>query len=54
MASELKESNIGVYTDADHRLYIAGACPSLADVQNGGNLEPGEVTVAVKSTGICG
>jgi hypothetical protein len=47
-------SNIGVYTNPAHDLWVAEAEPSLEQVQSGEKLAPGEVTVAVKSTGICG
>jgi hypothetical protein len=50
----LVAANIGVYTDANHNLYVAETSPSLEDVKNGRGLEPGEVTVAIKSSGICG
>lgn len=46
--------NIGVYTDPDHKLWIAEAEPSLESVQKGDSLKAGEVTVGIKSTGICG
>lgn len=46
--------NIGVYTDPDHKLWIAEAEPSLETVQKGDSLKAGEVTVGIKSTGICG
>lgn len=48
------KSNIGVYTNPEHDLWVGEAEPSLAEVQSGEKLAPGEVTVAVKSTGICG
>jgi L-iditol 2-dehydrogenase len=56
MAAEFKPSktNIGVFTNPAHDLWIADAQPSLESVQKGGDLKPGEVTVAIKSTGICG
>jgi L-iditol 2-dehydrogenase len=47
-------ANIGVYTNPAHDLWVAEAEPSLQEVQSGEKLAPGEVTVAVKSTGICG
>ncbi len=47
------KSNIGVFTNPEHDLWVAEAEPSLEDVQSG-KLEPGEVSIAVKSTGICG
>ncbi|KAF7540051.1 hypothetical protein G7054_g1640 [Neopestalotiopsis clavispora] len=46
--------NIGVYIDPTHALYVEQASPSLEEVKNGSTLEPGEVTVAIKSSGICG
>lgn len=46
--------NIGVFTNPDHDLWVGAAEPSLESVQAGHNLRDGEVTVAVKSTGICG
>ncbi|KAF2430007.1 sorbitol dehydrogenase-like protein [Tothia fuscella] len=54
--TEIKPSkaNIGVYTNPAHDLWIAPAEPSLDSLENGETLKPGEVTIAVKSTGICG
>lgn len=46
--------NIGVYTNPAHHLWVADVTPSLEDVQKGEGLKPGEVTIAIKSTGICG
>ena len=47
--------NIGVYTNPAHDLWINEAEPTLESVQKGGdNLHPGQVTVAIRSTGICG
>jgi hypothetical protein len=37
-----------------HDLYVAEATPSLEQVRDGSSLQPGEVTVAIKSSGICG
>lgn len=48
------KANIGVYTNPEHDLWLAEATPSLEQVQKGEGLEIGEVTVAIKSTGICG
>lgn len=48
------KANIGVYTNPDHDLWLADASPSLEQVQSGESLREGEVTVAIKSTGICG
>lgn len=46
--------NIGVYTDPEHNLYIADASPSAEEVMNGDTLGLGEVTIQIRSTGICG
>lgn len=48
------KANIGVYTNPAHDLWVADAAPSQQDVEKGEGLKPGEVTVAIKSTGICG
>jgi L-iditol 2-dehydrogenase len=48
------KANIGVYTNPGHDLWVAEAEPSTEDVLSGSSLLPGEVTVAIKSTGICG
>lgn len=55
-ATEIKPSkaNIGVYTNPAHDLWVAEAGPSVEDVKAGKDLKHGEVTVAIKSTGICG
>lgn len=50
----LSSANIGVHIDGEHNLYIADAAPTLEEVKSGESLEPGEVTVAIKSSGICG
>ena len=46
--------NVGVYTDPEHKLWVSESGPSLEEVKEGGSLKPGEVTVGIKSTGICG
>ena len=46
--------NIGVYTNPAHDLWIAPAEPSLESLEKGEELKEGFVTVAVRSTGICG
>lgn len=47
--------NIGVYTNPAHDLWVTEAEPTLESVQKGGaDLQPGQVTVAIRSTGICG
>ena len=48
------KSNIGVFTNPKHDLWVAEASPSLDEVQAGKDLKDGEVYVGVKSTGICG
>jgi L-iditol 2-dehydrogenase len=48
------KKNIGVYTNPEHELWVADATPSLEDVEKGTGLNVGEVTVGIKSTGICG
>lgn len=48
------KANIGVYTNPAHELWVAEATPSLEDVEKGDTLKPGEVTIGIKSTGICG
>lgn len=46
--------NIGVYTNPSHDLWINEAGPSAESVKAGTDLKPGQVTIAVRSTGICG
>lgn len=48
------KANIGVYTNPEHHLWVGEAQPSLESVQKGDGLKVGEVTVGIKSTGICG
>ncbi|KAI1137225.1 GroES-like protein [Hypoxylon sp. FL0543] len=48
------KANIGVFTNPAHKLWINETEPTVEDVQKGESLKPGEVTVAIKSTGICG
>lgn len=48
------KANIGVYTNPAHDLWVADALPSQEDAESGKDLQPGEVTVAIKTTGICG
>ena len=48
------KANIGVYTNPAHDLWVADASPSQDEIESGENLQPGEITVAIKSTGICG
>lgn len=51
---EPAKANIGVYTNPAHDLWVADAVPSQQEIEGGASLKPGEVTVAIKSTGICG
>lgn len=54
MATTTK-TNIGVYTNPAHDLWIEAAEPTLDSVNKGGEaLAPGQVTIAIRSTGICG
>lgn len=48
------KANIGVFTNPAHDLWIHEASPAVETVQTGETLKHGEVTVAIKSTGICG
>jgi hypothetical protein len=48
------KSNIGVYTDPQHNLWVDAAEPSVADIQSGTVPDEGEVVVKIRSTGICG
>jgi len=50
---ELKP-NIGVYTDPQHSLWVDAAAPSVEEIKSGAHLQPGEVVVQIRSTGICG
>ncbi len=50
----ISKPNIGVFTDPEHKLWVADSGPSLDSVKKGDGLEPGQVTVGIKSTGICG
>lgn len=52
--SALSAQNVGVYINASHELWVAEAAPSVDEVKSGSSLAPGEVTVAIKTTGICG
>lgn len=50
----LTKPNIGVYTNPNHDLWVADAKPTLEEVKSGSDLKPGQVTVEIRSTGICG
>jgi len=53
-STPLSKPNVGVFTDPEHKLWIAESGPSLESVQKGEGLKEGEVTIGIKSTGICG
>ncbi|KAJ2895646.1 L-arabinitol 4-dehydrogenase [Zalerion maritima] len=53
-SSKAFKPNVGVYTNPQHDMWVAPAEPSVKDIQQQESLKPGEVTVAIKSTGICG
>ncbi|KAI9837075.1 MAG: hypothetical protein M1819_000724 [Sarea resinae] len=48
------KANIGVFTNPKHDLWVAEASPTADDVAKGEGLKVGEVSVGIKSTGICG
>lgn len=52
--AKASKANIGVYTNPEHALWVGPAEPSAESVATGEGLKPGEVTVGIKSTGICG
>lgn len=50
----ISKANVGVFTNPAHELWVAESTPSLDEVKKGESLKEGEVTVGIKSTGICG
>lgn len=46
--------NVGMFIDSSHNLWLDKATPNVEDAHTGNGLQPGEVTIAIKSTGICG
>jgi L-iditol 2-dehydrogenase len=48
------KANVGVFTNPNHDIWMADAEPTLEQVQAGTELKEGEVTIAIRSTGICG
>ncbi|KAI4099044.1 MAG: hypothetical protein LQ345_007495 [Seirophora villosa] len=48
------KANIGVYCNPTHDLWVKESGPSVDEVNSGQALKEGEVTIAIKSTGICG
>lgn len=53
-APKASKANIGVFTNPSHELWIDDTGPTLESVQKGEGLKEGQVTVAIRSTGICG
>ena len=54
VAETISKPNVGVFTDPEHKLWVAESGPSLEEVKKGEGLQHGQVTVGIKSTGICG
>ena len=54
LVADVSKPNVGVYTNPNHDLWIADAQPSLESAKGGEELKEGEVTIAIRSTGICG
>ncbi|KAL8684875.1 MAG: hypothetical protein Q9224_006089 [Gallowayella concinna] len=52
----ISKPNIGVYTNPEHNLWIEDSTPNLDSLKKskGEDLPEGWITVAIKSTGICG
>lgn len=52
----ISKPNIGVFTNPEHKLWIEETTPNLNALKEkkGEDLPEGWVTVAIKSTGICG
>jgi L-iditol 2-dehydrogenase len=48
------KKNIGIFTNPQHDLWISESTPTLESVQKGEELREGQVTIAIRSTGICG
>lgn len=48
------KSNVGVYTNPAHDLWVGESQPSLESIKGGESLKDGQVTIGIKSTGICG
>ncbi|ORY54838.1 putative sorbitol dehydrogenase [Pseudomassariella vexata] len=51
---EPTKANIGVFTNPAHDLWIRETEPTVESVKKAEGLNKGEVTIAIKSTGICG
>lgn len=46
--------NVGVFTNPKHELWMNAARPTAESAAAGAELLEGEVTIAIRSTGICG
>jgi L-iditol 2-dehydrogenase len=54
VATNPMKPNVGVYTNPAHDLWIESAIPHAEGLETGSSLQPGQVTVGIKSSGICG
>ncbi|EPS43716.1 hypothetical protein H072_2323 [Dactylellina haptotyla CBS 200.50] len=54
MSAPTLKPNVGVYTNPAHKLYIGDAAPSIQEIESEQLLQPGEVVLEMKATGICG
>lgn len=52
--SKSLKPNVGVYTNPNHDLWVAESGPTAESVAAGTDLKEGEVTINVRTTGICG
>lgn len=50
----ITKPNVGVFTNPEHKLWVGEARPDLGTVKEGKELKEGEVTIGVRTTGICG
>lgn len=52
----ITKPNIGVFTNPEHKIWVEETTPNADNLKQskGDNLPEGWVTVAIKSTGICG
>ena len=49
-----EDVNIGVFTNPEHKLWVAETGPIAESIKDGKDLKDGEVAIAIKTTGICG
>lgn len=50
----LGKPNVGVGTNSQHDLWIAATDASVEEPRNNDSLEISEVSIVIRSTGICG